>query len=84
MATGRKAFDGDSQANLIASILTEQPAAITSARTALDSDSSLVALEHVVERCLAKNPDERWHTMRDVKLELDWIGKGRRSTRPSA
>ena len=83
MATGRKAFDGDSQASLIASILTEHPPAITSARTALDSDRSLVALEHVVERCLAKNPDERWQTMRDVKLELDWIAKGRVSTRPS-
>ena len=34
MATGRKAFAGDSQASLIASILTEHPPAITSARTA--------------------------------------------------
>ena len=83
MATGRKAFEGESQASLIASILTEQPPAITSGRAALDSDSSLVALEHVVERCLAKNPDERWQTMRDVKLELDWIAKGKTSTRPS-
>ena len=81
MATGRKAFEGDSQASLIASILTGHPPAITSARTAIDTDNSLVALEHVVERCLAKNPDERWQTMRDVKLELDWIGKGRTSTR---
>jgi eukaryotic-like serine/threonine-protein kinase len=83
MATGRKAFDGDSQASLIASILTEHPPAITSVCTALDSDSAVVALEHVVERCLAKNPDERWQTMRDVKLELDWIAKGRTSTRAS-
>jgi Tol biopolymer transport system component len=81
MATGRKAFEGESQASLIASILTEHPPAITSARPALDSDSALVALQHVIERCLAKNPDERWQTMRDVKLELDWIAKGRASTR---
>jgi serine/threonine protein kinase/Tol biopolymer transport system component len=83
MATGRKAFEGESQASLIASILTEHPPAITSARTAIDSDDSLVALEHIVERCLAKNPDERWQTMRDVKLELDWIARGKTSTRAS-
>ena len=39
MATGRKAFEGDSQASLIASILTEHPPAITSARTEIDSDA---------------------------------------------
>ena len=84
MATGRKAFEGDSQASLIASILTGQPPAITSARSTLESDPALAALEHVVARCLAKNPDERWQTMRDVKLELDWIAKGRTSTRAPA
>jgi len=83
MATGRKAFEGDSQASLIASILTGEPPAITSTRTAIDSDGSLVALEHVVERCLAKNPDERWQTMRDVKLELEWIGKGKPTRAPT-
>jgi len=81
MATGRKAFEGESQASLIASILTGHPPAITSTRTAIDSDTSLIALEHVVERCLAKNPDERWQTMRDVKLELEWIAKGKPSVR---
>jgi Tol biopolymer transport system component/tRNA A-37 threonylcarbamoyl transferase component Bud32 len=84
MATGRKAFAGDSQASLIASILTAHPPAMTSGHPALDSDSALTALEHVVERCLAKNPDERWQTMRDVKLELDWIAKGSTSTRAPA
>jgi serine/threonine protein kinase/Tol biopolymer transport system component len=83
MAAGRKAFEGESQASLIASILTEHPPAITSVRTAIDSDASLVALEHVVERCLSKNPDERWQSMRDVKAELDWIARGRTPTRPS-
>ena len=84
MATGRKAFEGESQASLIASILTEHPPAITSTRSTLENDPALAALEHVVERCLAKNPDERWQTMRDVKLELDWIAKGRTSTRAPA
>jgi eukaryotic-like serine/threonine-protein kinase len=41
MATGRKAFEGESQASLIASILTEHPPAITSTRTAIDSDPAI-------------------------------------------
>jgi hypothetical protein len=85
MATGRKAFEGSSQASLIASILTEQPPAISSSRV---SEELPVALDHVVERCLAKNPDDRWQTARDLKLELDWIVTGsvqtgrRRSVQP--
>ena len=73
MATGRKAFEGQSQASLIASILTAQPPAISSTQP---SDGLPPALDHVVERCLAKNPDDRWQTARDVKLELEWIAGG--------
>jgi eukaryotic-like serine/threonine-protein kinase len=73
MATGRKAFAGKSQASLIASILTEQPPLISSARTAAPTDASLTALDHLVERCLAKNPEERWQTMHDVRVELEWM-----------
>jgi Tol biopolymer transport system component len=73
MATGRKAFEGKSQASLIASILTAQPPAISSAR---EGGGLPPALDHVVERCLAKNPDDRWQTARDLKLELDWLASG--------
>lgn len=83
MATGRRAFQGDSQASLIACILTAHPPAISSVRAAIDGNSSLAALQHVVERCLAKNPDERWQTARDVKLELEWIDNGKSSRRAS-
>ena len=70
MATGQKAFEGSSQASLIASILTHQPPPVSSARR----DAVLPpALDHVIERCLAKNPADRWQTARDVKLELEWI-----------
>ena len=73
MATGRKAFEGQSQASLIASILTGQPPAISTTQT---GDGLPPALDHLVERCLAKNPDDRWQTARDVKLELEWIAGG--------
>ena len=70
MATGEKAFEGASQASLIASILTHQPPPASSARR----DTRLPpALDHIIERCLAKNPADRWQTARDVKLELEWI-----------
>ena len=80
MATGRKAFDGQSQASLIASILTGQPEPISSTQTTIDVAGPVFALDHVVERCLAKSPDARWQTMRDVLLELEWTVEGRRST----
>ena len=34
------------------------------------------ALNHVVQRALAKDPDERWQTARDLMLELRWILDG--------
>jgi Tol biopolymer transport system component len=79
MATGRKAFDGSTQAGLIASILTEAPPSVSQAR----GDGDLPpALDHVVERCLAKDPDDRWQTARDLQRELEWIaGAGSSLTR---
>jgi Tol biopolymer transport system component len=73
MATGRRPFGGSSQASLIASILTEHPPAISSTVT---RPGLPPALDHVVERCLAKNPNDRWQTARDLRLELTWVANG--------
>ncbi len=75
MATGRRAFEGNGHASRIAAILTELPPSISSTRGARSADGLPDALDHVVERCLAKSPDERWQTARDVKLELESISK---------
>src|SRR5262245_48131667 len=81
MATGRKAFEGAGQATLIASILTAQPPPVSTVR----ADSGLPpAFDHLVERCLAKQPDDRWQTARDLKLELDWITSGAGGSRTTA
>jgi eukaryotic-like serine/threonine-protein kinase len=34
------------------------------------------ALERIVSRCLAKDPEDRWQTARDVAAELQWVGQG--------
>ena len=35
-------------------------------------DSLPEKLAHVVRRCLAQDPEERWQSARDLKLELEW------------
>jgi len=30
----------------------------------------------LVKTCLAKDPEERWQTAHDVKLQLQWIAEG--------
>ncbi|MGH9365800.1 MAG: protein kinase domain-containing protein, partial [Thermoanaerobaculia bacterium] len=71
MATGKKAFSGKSQASLIASILEREPPAISSV-----APMTPPALDRVVKTCLAKDPDERWQTAHDVRLQLAWIAEG--------
>src|SRR5262249_22870455 len=71
MATGRKAFVGASQASLISSIMKEEPTPISTTAPATPP-----ALERVVRRCLAKDPEDRWQNAADLKSELKWIAEG--------
>jgi eukaryotic-like serine/threonine-protein kinase len=68
MATGRSAFSGESRASIIAAIMGSEPASISSLQPL-----SPPALDRVVQTCLAKDPDERWQTAHDVRLQLEWI-----------
>jgi serine/threonine protein kinase/Tol biopolymer transport system component len=70
MATGMKAFVGHSQASLIASILKEHPRPIAELQPL-----SPPGLDRIVQRCLAKDPDERWQSARDLAHELKWIAQ---------
>jgi eukaryotic-like serine/threonine-protein kinase len=80
MATGRKAFEGKSQASLIAKILETDPPPISSLQPMTPR-----ALDRVVKRCLAKDPENRWQTARDLELELKSIADGGSETAlPSA
>ena len=71
MATGRKAFKGESQASLITAIMSSEPEPISTLQPMTPP-----ALDHIVKRCLAKDPDNRVQTARDVTLELEWITEG--------
>ena len=71
MATGKKAFEGKSQASLISAILSSDPPPISSLQPMTPP-----ALDRVVKRCLAKEPDDRWQTARDLHQELKWIAEG--------
>jgi serine/threonine protein kinase/dipeptidyl aminopeptidase/acylaminoacyl peptidase len=70
MATGRRAFEGKSQISVASAILEKDPEPLTSIqRTAPPS------FDHLIRTCLAKNPDERYQSAFDVKLELKWIAE---------
>jgi Tol biopolymer transport system component len=71
IVTGRKAFEGKSQASLISAIMTTEPPPIATPESMTPS-----ALDHVVRTCLAKEPDARWQTAHDVLVELKWIAAG--------
>ena len=71
MATGKPAFEGRSQASLIAAILGKEPKPIAEL-----APLSPPGLDRVVQACLAKDPDDRIQTAHDAKLQLKWISEG--------
>jgi eukaryotic-like serine/threonine-protein kinase len=71
MATGKRAFEGKTQASLIAKILEIDPPPISSLQPMTPP-----ALDRVVKRCLAKEPEMRWQTASDLCEELKWIAEG--------
>jgi Tol biopolymer transport system component len=68
MATGTRAFDGRTAASLIAAILERDPPPIVSRQPLAPA-----ALDDIVRGCLAKDPDDRWQTAHDVKLQLEGL-----------
>ncbi|MBI1787777.1 MAG: serine/threonine-protein kinase [Acidobacteria bacterium] len=75
MLSGRKAFDAASQAGLISAILRDDPPPLAASQPVTES-SSLPALDRVVKTCVAKDPDERFQSARDLKRALEWIAEG--------
>ena len=68
MITGKRAFDGNSPATVIAAIM-ERPAPSI-------GDVAPPSLDRVLKRCLEKDPENRWQCASDLKAELEWIAQG--------
>jgi Tol biopolymer transport system component len=68
MVTGRKAFAGKTSASLIGAILKDQPPPLSTVQPVTPT-----ALDRTVRQCLAKDPDARWQSARDLLEELKWI-----------
>ena len=70
MVTGKRAFEGKTTASMIAAILASEPQPIAAIQPMLPP-----ALEHVIKICLAKDPDDRFQTVHDLKMQLEWIAE---------
>ena len=71
MATGRKAFEGKSQATLIHAIMGVDPPPISTIQPVTPP-----ALDQIVKTCLAKDPDDRWQSAGDLGRQLKIIQGG--------
>jgi len=70
MATGNRAFDGKSQVGVLAAILEKEPEPISSAQPFAPP-----ALDRLIRNCLTKDPDQRWQSAHDLKVQLQTISE---------
>ena len=71
LLTGQRAFDGKTSSSIMAAVLATKPRPIEELVPLTPP-----ALERIVSRCLAKDPEDRWQTARDVAAELQWVAQG--------
>ena len=71
MVTGRPAFEGKTRASLLGAILKDEPPRVSQLQPRAPA-----ALDRLVATCLAKNPDDRFQTARDLLRDLRWIASG--------
>ncbi len=68
MAAGKKPFERDSGAETLTAIIREEPEPLLSAAPRLPTP-----LRWVIERCLAKDPEERYASTKDLARELEML-----------
>jgi WD40 repeat protein len=71
MATGKRAFPGESSAAIVSAILGSQPPVVSSSQPASPSE-----FDSLVRTCLRKEPETRWSSVHDVALLLQQIEQG--------
>jgi eukaryotic-like serine/threonine-protein kinase len=79
MATGERAFQGKSQIKVASAILEDDPQLISALRTKVSPP-----LDHIIMTCLAKDPDERFQSALDLKIELRWAAVWQSTTTTQA
>jgi tRNA A-37 threonylcarbamoyl transferase component Bud32 len=67
MLAGRKAFEGATAVTVIAAVISTEPKPVEALQSAPP------VLDHLLRRCLEKDPERRWQSMADVTGELRWI-----------
>ena len=76
--TGQRAFEGKSQLSVASAILEKEPAPISALKPLAPRN-----LDHIIRRSLAKDPDDRWQSARDLALELKALSTFDPSSSPS-
>ncbi len=70
MTAGKRPFDGKSQVGVLAAILEKEPEPIS-----IVQPMTPPALDKLIRTCLAKDPDQRWQSAHDLKLQLESISE---------
>jgi Tol biopolymer transport system component/predicted Ser/Thr protein kinase len=68
MLTGKKAFEGKTPASLLGAILKDEPPRVSTVQPVTPP-----SLDRIVATCLAKDPDDRYQSARDLVRDLQWI-----------
>ena len=74
LATGQRPFTGDTSISIISAIVKDTPKPVTEVNPALPRD-----LGRIVRRALAKDPERRYQTAKDLRNDLDDLRASRES-----
>ena len=69
MLTGERAFKGTSPAELLSSVLRDEPPALSEKDPRIPN-----ALDRIVHHCLEKNREQRFQSARDLAFHLEGLG----------
>jgi Tol biopolymer transport system component len=68
MTSGKRAFHGETAADTMSAILKEEPADLSETNRNVSP-----ALERIVQHCLEKNPEQRFHSASDIAFDLEHL-----------
>lgn len=71
MVAGKRAFEGKSQLSVASAILEKEPPPVSAF-----NPMTPPALERIIRTCLAKDPERRWQSVRDLAHQLEWVVEG--------